>query len=331
MTSLGLSTLVALLGYAPLFGMRISQSFTFSVIGGLVSAGLPLAISYSLNLGGKAPRIRILGVIVCGFFAGVALMSLVRLSVLSMPYVQSQSAAATSVLFLSIAVWACVASVLPDQLSSSLSHIGMNALQNLWHGFAVTSSAAFAGSWKSVLALTGFASAAVANVVVALVYAANPAAGPCGPVRWYAFALVCAAAVSFLAPFFLQRFPSAGRSVVLGSVAALVLSSIAVYAGGAATFLGVFACMVLCGIAMGGILTAAIIHFADASSRRSAGAAMGAVVTIWLVPFLVGIFLASTSFREIPEMPALLAFVASLIGISPGLNATRRLPPGSTR
>jgi len=322
--SLALSVLVALLGYAPLFNVAINQGFVFAVFSGLVVASLPLALGYAFSLDNRRPPVRVTGFVLSGFFAGSALMSLLRLFAFSMPYREQLAVTATFVFLLSFLAFAGVALLLPDVRPTTTEFMGMNAMQKLWHGFAESSRAGFAGSWKILLALAGLASGAVTNVVPALVYNANPAAGPAAPMRWLFFSLACAAAASFFAPFFRRRLESAERILVLGSIASLVLASVIVIGNGTGSFAGVFAALSLGGIATGIILTFGIIAFAGVARRRSAGAEMGAVVTIWLVPFLGGTFLASVSFAETPLVPAFVALAASAVCFLFAWSAVRR-------
>lgn len=322
--SLALSVLVALLGYAPLFNVAINQGFVFAVFSGLVVASLPLALGYAFSLDSRRPPVQVAGFVLCGFFAGSALMSLLRLFAFSMPYREYLAVTATFVFLLSFLAFACVALLLPGIRPTTVEFIGMNATQKLWHGFAESSRAGFAGSWKVLLALTGLASGAVINVVPALVYAANPAAGPAAPMRWLFFALACAAAASFVAPSFRKQPESAEKILVLGSIASLLLASVIVIGNGTGSLAGVFAALSLGGIATGIILTLGIITFAEVARRRSAGAEMGAVVTIWLVPFLGGTFLARVTFAETPQVPVFVALAASAVCFLLAWSAVRR-------
>lgn len=321
--SLALTVLVALFGYAQLFNYRISQAFCFAVFGGLVSAGLPMGLTYSLNLQRDGISRPALGAVAAGFFCGVFLMAVVRLSAFATTYQKALSTTASAVLLLSLAAFASVAFLLPKTRPTSVHFTGLNALQKLWHGFSESDRAEFASRWKALLALSLLASGAVMNGIPALMYSANPAAGPVAPMRCYFVGFGAAAIFSVVVSLILRFRPAAERKLVIVSAALVLLSAIAALLSGGMTSTAVFLPVILGGAALGSMLTLSLVRFAEVARARSGGAEMGAISAIGLLSFIVGYLIALAGIEFGLYFPFWSALIASAIALFLAFPATQ--------
>ena len=155
--SLGATLVTAVLGYAPMLGMRISPQFVFAVLSGLTMAGLPLAASYCFSLIKEGPRHHVLATTVSAFFVGAGLMVILRLATFSLPPRDITTATSTIVLLATVTALVLVTYLLPLARPTSVSYTGMNALHGLWHGLGESNRGSCARWWKAYIALTGAA------------------------------------------------------------------------------------------------------------------------------------------------------------------------------
>lgn len=320
--SLGTTAVVAVLGYTPLMGWRLPPQFIFSVFNGLFTVGLVLAISYSFSLIEEGQHHRLLGQVVAGFFLGIFLMLLFRQWSFSLPRQSILIATSSAVLVSAGLTWVLVSFFLPDARATSISFIGMNALHGLWHGFPESNRASHARWWKIFLGLSGL----VSGLLLMSSWGSNsggPAPSPFvlgAPLVFLGGAAVFAYATASL----LGSGRVTARLIAVASAMGLLLASgLLLLKGDGSSNLAVIASG-LGGAAAGASLIVGIIHFATVARQRSAGAELGAVITIWLVAFLVGVLLAFATHPLDPSAARQIAVFIAAASVFVGLMAARR-------
>ena len=290
-----LATAVA--GYSRL---ALPQQFVFSVLNGLVTAGLPLAVAFTFESRDKRPENSSRGAIACAFFGGTVLML-------------GFNSPAVTLLLVTVAL-VLSALFLPDSSAAS-SLIGMNAMHGLWHGFAESNRTPFARWWKAFIACL----AMVCGLLVTSLVVVSSNEGV--PSRFVLFG--CAMAACPLIARLVPDGRAPGRTVVFGvGAAALVVGAVLLSgSGSAAPQLGVAA---LCGAVTGSGLTVGILRFGASARKRSAGAELGAVSSIWMVFFLGGALLALGPFETSLQPRFVVAAALSLLALFVAAAATRR-------
>ncbi|MBU3665928.1 MAG: MFS transporter [Chthoniobacterales bacterium] len=298
--SLVATLVAAAVGYLRL---ALPQQFIFSVVNGLVTAGLPLAIAFTFDSREQRSGNLARGVVACAFFGG------------SMLVLGLYSPAVT----LLVPIVALILSVLflPDSLPAT-SLIGMNAMHGLWHGFSESNRAPYARWWKVFIAGIAIVSGLL---VTTFVVADTTKETPILPRPFLVFACAMAACLVIARLVPAGRVP--GRTVVLGAGAsALVVALVLVFAPafGALQLAGA----ALCGAATGGGLTIGILRFCATARQRSAGAELGAISSIWMACFLGGALLALGPFKEYLEPRLIVAAVVALLMLFVGIVASRK-------
>jgi len=318
--SLGLTLITAVLGYAPMLGMRLSPQFVFAVLSGLTMAGLPLAVAYSFSLIKEGPRHHVMATAVCAFFAGVAIMLLLRVATFSLPVSSINLATSTIVLLATAATLTLTIYLLPLARPTSVSFTGMNALHGLWHGFAESNRGSYARWWKAYL---GFSAAAAGIVMTSLpgfsvnhdVFSAHV-----GPL---VVSLLSAAAASLATAHFVGRRNIGERIAAISATISILAASVVLYLASSQPA-GLWSAGVLCGSGLGSVIVLGVIYFATRAKQRSAGAELGAICAIWTAALLCGMLLALLTFKDDPQVPPCVAIVCSVMALAAGCLATRR-------
>lgn len=321
--SLLVTVVVAVIGYAPLIKIRLPQLFLFSVVGGVVVAGLVLAVSYAFSLIKEGRPLLLFGQIFCGFFVGVSTAAAIRWSTFSLSRQEILIVTPTMVLLVSAAAMLLVGYFLPEARATSVSYTGMNSMQAMWHGFGESNRAPFAWWWKSFLGLTGL-SAGILLLAVPAVFGNTVADGKILPLLPILVCLVAAALASLVAGALLQRHAAYIRLVALGSSLCALIAALVPVALGQLGPAAACVCAGLAGAAGGSGVIAGISCFAVTARQRSAGAEMGAVLTIWLIALLAGILVALTTFGSNPKTPLWVSTASSLLALFAAFLATRR-------
>jgi MFS family permease len=318
--SLGATLVTAVLGYAPMLGMRISPQFVFAVLSGLTMAGLPLAAAYCFSLIKEGPRHHVLATTVSAFFAGACLMLILRLATFSLAARDINIATSTIVLLATVTALVLATYLLPLARATSVSYTGMNALHGLWHGFGESNRGSCARWWKTYLALTG---AAAGLAMTSLPGFSNNHEVFTTRVAPLVVCLFCAAIAPLVTAHVLGRGYVGERSAALAAVVSLLAGLLPLYAmpDHAA---GLLAAAVLCGAGLGAATMLGILYFAARAKQRSAGAELGAISALWLAALLAGVWLALITFKESSQLILHMAVGCAGLALVTGFLATRK-------
>jgi len=314
----------SMLAYAPLLHLSFSFLFIFALFSGVAAAGLVLSSAYSFSLiitGSN--RAAVLGSILCGFFVGVAAMLFARYVSLSLLPDYAGMLTSTALILIAGAAIALVRTQLPEVRRTTETFTGMNALHSLWHGFGESNRLPRAGWWKAFLGLMGLSAGLFLGSVPLAAYAACAvkddsyltalsalivffvtAGGLSAEIaRWSSSAEVN----RFLAPASaLLAIPAALPAVLGGSSLSLYLS-----AG-------------LTGLAAGLALFDVLNRFQAVARDRSAGAEMGAVLSIWFFGLFAGLLLAVTAQQALWQLPLALSAGFAILSFVLGNMVVRR-------
>jgi MFS family permease len=318
--SLGITLVTAVLGYAPMLGMRLPPQFVFAVLSGLTIAGLPLAAAYCFSLIKEGPRHHVLATTVGAFFAGAGLMMLLRLATFSLPARDINTATSTIVLIATVTAFVLATYLLPFARPTSVSFTGMNALHGLWHGFGESNRGSYARWWKAYLALTGAAAGLAMTSLPGFSFKHEVFTTHAS---LFAVSLVCAAIAAIVTAHVLGRDYVGERSATLAAVASLFAGLLPLYVMPDQAA-GLLAAAVLSGAGLGASTMLGILYFASRAKQRSAGAELGAISAIWFAALLTGVWLVLITFKGDPQTSLRVAMGCAGLALVTGVLATRK-------
>ncbi|MEI7864621.1 MAG: hypothetical protein WCI38_04545 [Chthoniobacterales bacterium] len=304
------SAAASLLSFAPLLHLQLPQRFIAPLCSGIATAGLVLAVSYSLIPNEQRASTRLLGSILCGFFGGAGSMLLLRFFCSSISPENTSMFSSGILIFVSAWAIVWVHMHLPDVLRTSHAFTGINALQGLWHGFGESNRAARAVWWKMFLGTMGVAGGSFVSTLPLLGRVVSIKQGSYRPV----WALVIVVLTAALVSVAVSKWPPAARIArLLAPASAGVAAVAALLAGLVGSPAPAYLASSLAGSAMGLALVVVLRHFYTAANPESAGAELGAVFSIWFAGFFTGLLPALYFFRDINQLTFGLSFCAAIV------------------